>query len=191
MVLSIQESLGPYITITYAAAAALCDLETGKIGNPLILLGWTTGLCLHTIWCMPAAQGTAEMVFSGTLRWFSGALIPLLPGILLHRFGMIGAGDGKLLSAVESCVGPGGSVRVMLASVFCGALVSLPLMVSVSGIRERMLYFASYVRETAETGQIHSYRRSSGGPLRPEEFHFSVPVFMAVVLYLGGFLSRF
>ena len=188
--INMQTAFGPYVTVTYAAAAALCDVKTGKIGNPLIILGWTAGLCLQTVWQLPSAREPAEVLLRGSMQWLSGALIPLLPGILLHRLGMIGAGDGKLLSALGSCVGPEGSVRIMLASVFCGAMVSLPLLVSVTGVRERRLYFASYVREVLETGRIPSYRKASGSRLRPEEFHFAVAVFMAVLLYMGGYLPQ-
>ena len=45
-------------------------------------------------------------------------------------------------------------------------------------------YFFSYVSDIFSKKQIHPYMKSGN---RPEHFHFTVPIFLATLLLIGGF----
>ncbi len=126
--------------------------------------------------CLAAAAMEAAV-------FLAGAALPFLPGFLLFRFRMIGAGDVKLLMAVGGMIGPAGILRYMAVTVVFGAVISLLIMLTVTGIRPRIRYFLRYVLMTGSTGEILPYRDS------PEaEFHFAVPVMMAAVVYAAGLI---
>ncbi|MDO4620619.1 MAG: prepilin peptidase [Lachnospiraceae bacterium] len=173
-----------FFALFFASAAMICDLQTGRIPNSLILTGWGIGGVFGLVRTLNAS-GSLPMMFAG-------ALLPLLITAPLFLMRMTGAGDSKLFSVIGIFCGPE-VLKIMLASVVCGGLLSLLLMLSVTGVRERLLYFAHYVqtggrerRTESGAGQpgIRAYR--TGGAERPENMHFSVAVFMAAALYAGG-----
>jgi hypothetical protein len=57
-------------------------------------------------------------------------------------------------------------------------------MVFVTGVKERLLYFLRYVRDSGRSGKIVPYRKPGR---RPENFPFAVPVFAAAVLVVGKY----
>ena len=156
------------------SAAVVTDLLYGRIPNLLTAAGFIAGFILRFLHPGFGAAPSSAL----------GALIPLAGGFLLWRSGMIGAGDVKLLGAAGSLAGFPDILGIVTASVFCGACISAALMLTCTGVKERLFYFASYVKRTALGGSISGYR--SGGAERPEHFHFAVPVFMASALYAAG-----
>lgn len=156
------------------SAAVVTDLLYGRIPNLLAAAGFIAGFILRFLHPSLGAAPSSAL----------GALIPLAGGFLLWRSGMIGAGDVKLLGAAGSLAGFPDILGIVTASVFCGACISAALMLTCTGVKERLFYFASYVKRTALGGSTSGYR--SGGAERPEHFHFAVPVFMASALYAAG-----
>ena len=69
-------------------------------------------------------------------------------------------------------------------SLLAGAGISLAILISTGGIRRRFLYLYQYMNEFYCTGEIRPYYRK--GMSFPENFHFTVPIFLSAVLYAGG-----
>lgn len=97
---------------------------------------------------------------------------------------MIGAGDIKLLCALGWNHGAADSYGMYCLSLLAGAGISLAILISTGGIRRRFLYLYQYMNEFYCTGEIRPYYRK--GMSFPENFHFTVPIFLSAVLYAGG-----
>ena len=151
----------------------IMDLRTAKVDNGWILFSMFLGLPV-CIW----RKGMTGICF-----FTMGSVIPLFL-IVLFIFGMIGAGDIKLFCALGGVMGPGAVLKCIFFSFLSGACIALLLMIINRNFCERILYFIKYVEKTASTGKIVPYRRKSISV--PENFHFTVPVFVSVLLYAGG-----
>ena len=101
-----------------------------------------------------------------------------------YLFHMIGAGDIKLLCALGGIMGPRTVMECIVYSLLAGAGISLAILISTGGIRRRFLYLYQYMNEFYCTGEIRPYYRK--GMSFPENFHFTVPIFLSAVLYAGG-----
>ena len=115
------------------------------------------------LFCM--AAGLAMRILAngiiGVFWYFTGALIPV---VLLGWAGEI--------------------VKCILVAMFIGAAISAALLISNGNICQRFLYLWSYICQTARTGKRKPYYQKGMLPL--ENFHFTVPVFLSVLLYAGG-----
>lgn len=160
-----------------AFAGCAFDLKTGKIPNALAGAGLLTGLALHLRYV--GILGPWPLMYS-----FLGAAIPLGIGWLLFRFRLFGAGDIKLLAAIGSVTGYRGILWILFWSVLFGAGIAAFIMTFYTGFRERFSAFAAWVKECVERGQAVPYRKEGGA----ENFHFTVPILMSVMLYAGGLL---
>ena len=154
--------------------AMLADLKTGKIPNGLIAAGVAMGVCFQVL---------SERV-AGILVFAGGLLLPLLLMGGLFYFRMAGAGDIKLLCALGGIMGPRTVMECIVYSLLAGAGISLAILISTGGIRRRFLYLYQYMNEFYCTGEIRPYYRK--GMSFPENFHFTVPIFLSAVLYVGG-----
>jgi prepilin peptidase CpaA len=101
--------------LALVSAAAISDLRTRKIPNPLLLTGLILGLGLSLM-----TKGTDGLLSS--LAGFGLGFALLLPGYLL-RF--TGAGDVKLLATLGVFSGPGMLLQIFVVSVLTGALFVL------------------------------------------------------------------
>ena len=110
--------------------------------------------------------------------------VPVLLLGILFIFHMIGAGDIKLLCALGGIMGPRTVMECIVYSLLAGAGISLAILISTGGIRRRFLYLYQYMNEFYCTGEIRPYYRK--GMSFPENFHFTVPIFLSAVLYAGG-----
>lgn len=99
-------------------------------------------------------------------------------------FWMIGAGDIKLFCALGGIMGCESIIKCIFISFLTGAGISAALLIFNHNFCERILYFIEYVKCTVSTGKISSYRRKNIAA--PENFHFTIPVFISVLLYAGG-----
>lgn len=165
------ETLFPIVT---AAVALLMDLRTARVDNGWILFSIGTGLGFRALSGGPSALWGA----------FLGMLFPLflLGGLFVFR--MLGPGDIKLFCALGCTMGGGAIGKCILVSLFLGACISLAILISIGGFRQRFCYFIQYFREYASTGQKKPYYKKDMAAL--ENFHFTVPVFLSVMLYAGG-----
>ena len=109
------------VLLVFCLIAAVMDLYTCKVKNPLIVAGIVTGylFCAHTLGMRGLLVSTA------------GLLIPLLSLMAFYRHGFFGAGDLKLFAMIGSFIGPEDIVFVMTASLFAGAVIgSVKLLLS-------------------------------------------------------------
>ena len=157
-----------------ALTAMIMDLRTAKVDNGWILFSMGIGLSV----CI------REKGICGAGFYLAGAAVPLLlTGLFV--FGMLGAGDIKLFCALGGMLGSRAILKCILASFFTGACISATLLIFNCNISNRFLYFIHYIDHFAQTGKITPYRRKE--ITAPENFHFTVPIFISVLLYAGGF----
>ena len=81
-------------------------------------------------------------------------------------------------------MGPRKVMECIVYSLLAGAGISLAILISTGGICRRFLYLYQYMNEFYCTGEIRPYYRK--GMSFPENFHFTVPIFLSAVLYAGG-----
>lgn len=91
-----------FIIVTLLSVAAMCDLFYAKIPNEVIATGLVSALLYHLI-----NAGTNDLSV-----YLAGMMLPLLTGAAVYVFGVLGAGDIKLLCVVGAFLG----VRGVLGS---------------------------------------------------------------------------
>ena len=64
-----------------------------------------------------------------------------------------------------------------------GGLLSLAILILCGGFSQRIQYLVKYMKTYIRTGERKAYYRNG---LAWENIHFTVPVFMSVMLYAGG-----
>lgn len=162
------------LVIGIAFTAACMDLATEKIANNGIL-----AFALIGIGYQLSTSGV-----TGLCRYLSGAAIPLLMLFILFVFRMLGPGDIKLLSVLGGIMGAAAIVRCIVISFLFGAALSAAFIVACGNLQQRLRYFADYVSHFIHTKEIRPYYKSGA---QIENIHFSIPIFMSVMLYAGGF----
>ncbi|WP_373211943.1 prepilin peptidase [Ruminococcus sp. 5_1_39BFAA] len=162
------------LPIVMAGVAMVLDLRTARVDNGWIVFCLGIGLAARLL----------EKGPGGLWDGFMGILLPAAVLGWLFLLRMLGAGDIKLLCALGSILGAAKILECIFFSMLIGAGISAAILISTGGISQRFLYFILYVRELISTGKITPYYR--GGMSSPENFHFTVPVFLSVVLYAGG-----
>ena len=159
--------------VAVAGIAMIMDIRTGKVDNGWIIFSMSVGLFV-CIW---------QKNITGIGFFIMGSVMPLFL-MILFAFGMIGAGDIKLFCALGGIMGCESIIKCIFISFLTGAGISAALLIFNHNFCERILYFIEYVKCTVSTGKISSYRRKSIAA--PENFHFTIPVFISVLLYAGG-----
>lgn len=161
------------ILLSMSFLAVCSDLHTEKIPNGGILCFWIIGFFYQSV-----TNG-----WHGVLQFFAGAVLPVVTLFLLFTFRMLGAGDIKLLSVLGGIMGPGSIFQCILYSFIIGAVISAAVLTATGMLYQRLRYFAEYFQRIFVTRSVISYRKSGK---QFEHIHFSVPVFLAVILHTGG-----
>lgn len=154
-------------------AAVLCDLESGRIPNGLILAGIGMGVIYQC-----CAEGAV-----GLILCLGGMILPVILLGFLYYFRMIGAGDIKLFCVLGGFLGPGICFWCIVRAILAGGVISLAIMLYYGNFFERLFYFIEYVREYLETGVWKPYLSGVGEKAR---FCFSIPVLFSILCYIGG-----
>ena len=162
------------LPVVMAGTAVIMDLRTARVDNGWIVFCLGTGLTVRMFRDGPGGLPDALL----------GILLPLmlLGGLFVLR--MLGPGDIKLFCAIGSILGAEKILKCIVFSILIGACISAAILISTGNIRRRFLYFIRYMCDFARTGERKPYYRN--GMSAPENFHFTVPVFLSVVLYAGG-----
>ena len=159
----------------FSLIAMIMDIKWEKVSNQWIFFGWTAG----------AVCGTVQGGIPGAVRFLLGAMFPVAVLFPLFVFHMLGTGDIKLFSVLAGFMELRTLVRCMLLSFLIGGMIAIPVLFFRCGARERFLYFFSYLTEYFRTGKISPYLRPGR---HPENIHFTIPIFISVLIYTGGFL---
>lgn len=171
--------------VTLAMASCVSDLFYGTIPNIFSTMGCVAGFVLHLL--VYGEKGAGDCLI--------GLMIPLCTGAVLFYFRMAGAGDIKEMAAVGSIAGGRNILKICAFSIYLGAGIALILLLTGGGLKERLKYLLDWtVRRMMEHRRIpyrkteESLKQCTRGYriLSPENFHFTVPVFMAVLFYAGG-----
>ena len=167
-------SFGIFLPVVISAVAVWMDLRDASVDNGWILFSFITGLVIQVM----------EKGPKGGIIFLTGAAVPVILLGILFVLRMLGAGDIKLLCALGGIMGPRTIVECIVYSLLAGAGISLAILISTGGIRQRILYLCQYMNEFYCTCERRPYYRK--GMEFPENFHFTVPVFLSVLLYAGG-----
>lgn len=166
-------SVSMSLALVFCLGAVLTDLRAGKVENGWVLAGYLSGLL-----CRLCADGPR-----GLLLFLAGAGMPIALLFILFLFRMIGAGDIKILSVAGGLLGAGTALDLILWSFVFAAVLSLAILRMEGSLLRRLRRLGTYIRYSLAAGRRVPYRASSG----PEtELHFTVPVFMSVMLAAGG-----
>ena len=119
-----------------------------------------------------------------------GMLFPILALYILFYFHMLGAGDIKLLSAVGGFLGVPAILKCMIVSFLSGAVLSIGIILVCGNLPQRLTKFFNYF-QTYFTKRKYQKKTEPvpyyDGKWGMECIHFSVPVLMGVLLWIGGF----
>lgn len=149
------------------------DIYQMKIKNSWILLSLSIGIfyrfCIDG-WC-------------GGFLFFSGAVVPL--GVLgwMFYFRMLGAGDIKLFCVLGGIMGASDILHCIWIAFLIGAVLSAGIFLTCGGFLQRLAYLADYLKDFIRTRQRKPYYHKG---MTVENIHFTVPIFMSVMLYVGG-----
>lgn len=162
------------LPVVISAMAVWMDFKSASVDNGWILFSFVTGFLIQF----------TEKGLRGGFVFLAGASTPVIILGILFIFRMLGAGDIKLLCALGGIMGPRTVAECIFYSLLAGAGISMAILISTGGIRRRFLYLYQYMNEFYCTGEIRPYYRK--GMSFPENFHFTVPIFLSAVLYAGG-----
>lgn len=159
--------------VIVAGVSVVMDIRETRIDNGWILFSMAVGFLLQLL------KGGTETIPSFAL----GTAAPLVLLGILFYFRMLGPGDIKLFCALGGVMGIRDIICCIAASFFLGAVISVAILIFCGDIRQRIQYFFQYFQDFLHTGEIKPYYRKG---MALENFHFTVPVFLSVVLYTGG-----
>lgn len=162
------------LALLFAVGAAGMDLQTQKIPNIWLCCGWMSGL---------GYQFLTNQI-QGIEGFAAGSLLPVALLWILFIFRMIGAGDIKLLSVLGGIMGVPAILSCLVWSVIFGAVLSAAILIICGDLPQRLNYFTNYFKLYFQTGKRVPYRMEGS---RPEHIHFSVPILMGTLLWIGGF----
>ena len=121
--------------------------------------------------------------FAGLAGFVPGAVTPLVILGWMFYFRLLGPGDIKIFCVLGGIMGPVEILWCIWFAFLCGAGISFAVLICCGEIRQRMAYLMAYLMEYLQTGSRKPYYR---GGSRLENIHFTVPIFMSVMLYTGG-----
>lgn len=161
------------ILIAFTSVAVCMDLIWQKIDNRFIALGWILGFSFQMY----------RYQLKGIGFFFLGSAVPILLLYWLFWFRMLGAGDIKLLSVLGGFMGPRSVTICIGFSLFFGAVLSLAILILCGNFLARLKYFNEYLKHFIKTKQVRPYMIRGD---RMENFHFSIPILLGVLLFTGG-----
>lgn len=167
-------SLQVLFIVCFSGIAMCMDFLIEKVVNGFITVILLTGF-FWQIW----ENGIMGILIGGT-----GFLLPCIVLMPLFYFRMLGAGDIKLICSLGIFLGISNVFQLILCSLFLGGLLSFAFLISCGNFKERFFYFFNYVYEYSQTKVLCAYKKKGK---QVENFHFTVPIFLSVMLYVGGF----
>lgn len=167
-------SVQSLLVLGFSGIAMCMDFLMERVVNGFIIVLSLTGF----FWQI------GENGIAGALLGGLGFLCPCILLFPLFYFRMLGAGDIKLFSGLGVFLGVFSVFKLILCSLFLGGLLSLAFLISCGNFKERLSYFLNYVYEYSQSKVLCPYMKRGE---QPENFHFTVPIFLSVMFYVGGF----
>lgn len=157
------------------AAACSYDYRNRRIPNALIVWMAVFGL----------AWKSSGGGLSGGLSYL-GQAVPVMAVLYpFFKIGGLGAGDVKLLGVTAGYLPAGKVLAFLMCSLLIAAMISVMKMWKKGSLRRRLAYLTGYLAEVMKNGSWHLYPeggREKGG----SGICLSGPVFVSILLYLGG-----
>lgn len=170
-----------YLINSIFTLALASDMSTGRIPNHLFVIGMISA----QIWA----------VVNHSVGW---ALIQLLSGGLLivllfplFMIGCIGAGDVKLMAILPSFFGLQTGLRIIILSFIIAAVIGAIKLLFGHILLDQLISFIFYLKSVYQTKTITKYDKPSvrGCNIADNQIHFSLPLFIGVMTYLGGIIN--
>ncbi len=161
------------LPLAIAGTAVLMDLRMAQVENGWILFSMMTAFFWRIM----------QEGIGGIQGFILGMLLPLAALSGLFYFRMLGPGDIKLFCALGCVMGPSAIGKCMICSFVLGAVISLAILIFCGSFLTRIHNLIRYFHIFFRTGEATPYYKKG---MALENFHFTVPVFMSVMLYAGG-----
>ena len=135
--------------LTGLAVAGVSDWKYYRIPNWVIVWEMALG-CISLFF--QAGRGKIG-IWNVQWLWF----LLLIPGIVLSHFGLVGAGDMKLMAVFAVWLGLEKTGKVFIAGLLLGAVLSLLKMLQDGSAWERFLYLSAYIRQVFNDKKVEKY----------------------------------
>ncbi len=160
------------LALILAWLAAMWDVRTGRIPNPLAVTGLAAAVGLRLM-----GEG-----FAGFPDFLLGSSLPFLLLWIFFYFRMLGAGDIKLLCVIGGLLGVRALLSCMAISFLLGGIYSLVLLIRRRIFLERFRYFFAYIGSFYRTGKWVPYRNVRS---QNAEISFAIFIFLSVFVNTG------
>ena len=134
--------------IAILSIAAYEDITSLKVSNRIICTGWCLGFLSNIF---------STDLFTGSINWIKGIIIPICILFLLYIFKMLGAGDIKLISVIGGFFGSVFALKVFVVSIFIGGMWAVIKCVRYGYLYIRIIYFKKYLAEFIRSKKINPY----------------------------------
>jgi prepilin peptidase CpaA len=161
------------LLVGISAACTVSDVIRGKVPNNFILLGLILAFAFRF-----SREGVA-----GILNYLGGVLVPVLLLCPLYYFRTLGAGDIKLFAVLGGLMGWRSIILCVICALFIGAIISLLSMFFYKNLLQRIGHLISYFYQFFRTRTWIPYSKESSNH---NTIHFTIPIFISVLLYIGG-----
>lgn len=163
-----------FLLLAISFVSMLMDIKKGKINNKWLLAGWILGF-----FCQIYAAGICGAAF-----YLLHSLMPVVLLFPLFGLGMFGGGDLKLLAILCGFLGWRRGSSCILCSLLIGGVISVYVILRNRIFMERGHYLISYLKRWKSGPPCDSYIQ---GHKESGAIHFTIPIFLSVLLCLGGF----
>lgn len=85
--------------------------------------------------------------FFGVYPWLTGTIVPFILTYLFYKLRMLGASDVKVFAVVGSFAGFPVCIKVMVLSVFFGAVLAIGKIIARKNLKCRLEYFIHYLHQ--------------------------------------------
>lgn len=157
----------------FSGISVIMDAKWDKVYNFWICAGWAASFLLSFF---PGGWSAVRMFFGGTA-------IPILVLFPLFVGKMLGTGDIKVFAVLGSAVGGRKILLCMILSFLLGVIPALWGLLFRCDAGERFSYFFTYLQTVLRTGTFPAYLAPGK---RPENIHFTIPIFGSVLLLISG-----
>lgn len=168
-----MEALQKIFLLLYLFTGVIMDFATRKISNGWILFGLAVGFICSFL----------EGGITGVALSILGMCISLLL-LVLFVFRALGAGDIKLFMVIGVFLLKDELLKIMVVSFLLGGVGALWKLIRTGGFKKRFSYLWNYVLQVAVTGKMVAYKKNVWED--DAVIHFSLYIFLAVALVLGG-----